>query len=75
MGSKPTERTGIVLIRAWREGRVSRETPEMPGARRRSAPFLPCLEAYAKLAPLAGFIADMGGDRLPRPRLIARRRA
>jgi hypothetical protein len=38
-------------------------------------PLLPRLEAYARLAPLGGFIAEMGGDRLPRPRLIARRRA
>jgi hypothetical protein len=30
----------------------------------------PRLEAYARLAPLAGFIAALDGDRLPRPRLV-----
>ena len=31
---------------------------------------LPRIEAYARLAPLAEFIAGHGGDRLPDPRLI-----
>jgi hypothetical protein len=39
------------------------------------APLQPRLEAYAKLAPLAGFIGDMGGDRPAGPRLIRGRRA
>jgi hypothetical protein len=29
------------------------------------------LEAYAALAPLAPFIAEMGGDRLQRPRVVS----
>jgi hypothetical protein len=37
----------------------------------RGAPLEPRLEAYARLAPLAGFIRDHGGDRLPpRARLL-----
>jgi hypothetical protein len=39
------------------------------------APLLPRLEAYARLAPLAGFIAEMDGDLLPQPRIVARWRA
>jgi hypothetical protein len=39
------------------------------------APLQPRLEAYARLAPLAGFIAEMDGDGLPQPRLIARGRS
>ena len=39
------------------------------------AEVLPRLEAYAALSPLAGFIAELDGDRLPpRARLVGDRR-
>jgi hypothetical protein len=34
------------------------------------ADLLPTLEAYARLAPFAQFIAENGGDRLPQPRSV-----
>lgn len=39
------------------------------------APLIPRLEAYASLEPYADFIAALGGDRLPQPRLVPGRRA
>jgi hypothetical protein len=39
------------------------------------APLQSRLEAYARLAPLAGFIEAHGGRDLPPARLITRRRA
>jgi hypothetical protein len=39
------------------------------------ADVVPALERYARLGPLAGFIADFGGDRLPPPvRLLGGRK-
>jgi hypothetical protein len=38
------------------------------------APLQPRLEAYARIAPLAGFIHGLGGDRLTSARLVWRRR-
>lgn len=35
------------------------------------APLAQTLERYARISPLAGFIADHGGDRLPRARAVA----
>jgi hypothetical protein len=35
------------------------------------SPLGETLERYARLEPLAAFIASQGGDRLPAPRLIA----
>jgi hypothetical protein len=38
------------------------------------APLGPRLEAYARLAPLAGFIAELGGDQMPQARIVGGRR-
>jgi hypothetical protein len=34
----------------------------------------PVLESYARIAPLADFIAALDGDRLPPPKIVAGRR-
>jgi hypothetical protein len=34
-------------------------------------PLMPTLEAYLRLYPLGEFIAALGGDRLPQPRVVA----
>lgn len=33
------------------------------------------LERYARIAPFAGFIQSLGGDRLPQPKLVRGRRS
>jgi len=38
------------------------------------ADLLSVLERYARIAPLAGFISCLGGDRLPPPVQLIRRR-
>jgi hypothetical protein len=67
-GSPPPERLRLLAerIHALGPGPLYYLLAELAAG----AEVWPRLEAYARLAPLAGFIAALDGDQLPRPRLI-----
>lgn len=69
----PRERLALLARQIHRLG--ERPLCEMLAELEAGKPFHPTLEAYARLEPLADFIAASGGREFAPTRLIARQRA